>query len=306
MKRNFESILKTVYEDVKRGANKGEVAGYIPELKNVSPEYFGVCLSTIDNQMNGFGDYRTTFSIQSIVKVFSLCMAYRNSGAKIWNRIGVEPSGTPFNSLVQLESDEGIPRNPFVNAGAIVICDILLSVLPDASRDFLTFMRDISDDDSVSYSERVAASEKSAGYRNVALCNFIKSFGNIHNEPEDVLDFYFNICSIEMSCEGLSKAMLFLANGGRKTTDNRAILNPSQTKRINAIMQSCGHYDESGEFTYRVGLPGKSGVGGGIAAVHPHDFAIVVWSPRLNEKGNSYRGMKLLEEFTTASQCSIF
>lgn len=303
---DFESIIQSVYESVKSGDNKGEVASYIPELKDVNPEHFGACLTTIDNRVYGVGDFQKTFSIQSIVKVFSLCMAYRISGQKLWKRLGVEPSGNPFNSLLQLEADNGIPRNPFVNAGAIVICDILLSVLPDANKDFLTFMREISDDDSVNYSEQIAKSEKSVGYRNVALCNYIKSFGNIHNEPEDVLDFYFRICSIEMTCEGLSKAMLFLANGGRKTTDKRAIMNPSQAKRINAIMQSCGHYDESGEFTYRVGLPGKSGVGGGIAAVHPQDFSIVVWSPRLNARGNSHRGMKFLEEFTTASQCSIF
>jgi len=138
------------------------------------------------------------------------------------------------------------------------------------------------------------------------LCNFIKSFGNIHNDPTEILDFYFNMCSIEMDCSELSKSFLFLANRGQKLSDNQPILNNSKTKRINALMQSCGFYDESGEFTFKVGLPGKSGVGGGIIAVYPDNYAIAVWSPKLNKKGNSYRGVRFLEEFTTRTESSIF
>ena len=172
--------------------------------------------------------------------------------------------------------------------------------------DFITFVRDISDNQRLNYSRKIAESEKSVGYRNTALCYFIKSFGNIKNHPEEVLEFYFNLCSIEMTCVELSQTFLFLANQGRKTTDNKDILTLSQTKRINAIMQTCGLYDESGEFAYEVGLPGKSGVGGGIIAIHPNNYSIAVWSPRLNAKGNSYRGMKFLEQFTTKTGSSIF
>jgi len=286
--------------------NLGSVPEYIPELSSVDPEKFGIYLTTINNCQFGIGDCYERFSVQSIAKVFSLSFAYGLCGEKIWDRLGVEPSGTSFNSLVQLETDHGIPRNPFINAGAIVICDILISELKNPLNDFLEFIKTTSGNPNLAYSKKIAQSEKSVGYRNIALCNFIKSFGNLVNHPEEVIDFYFNLCSIEMNCEELSKAFLYLANEGRTVNDNRQILNPSQTKRINAVMQTCGFYDESGEFTFKVGLPGKSGVGGGIIAIHPGKYCIGVWSPRLNAKGNSYRGMNFLEYFTSETKLSIF
>lgn len=303
---DYSTIITEIYQKVIKIEDLGERASYIPELANVNPDHFGIHLSTTDNLTFGVGDFDQKFSIQSIVKVPSVCLAYRLVGEDIWQRLGVEPSGTPFNSLIQLEADNGIPRNPFINAGALVICDVLISQLKNPNADFLAFMRDISDNPMLNYSQTIANSEKSAGFRNVALCNFIKSFGNIHNNPTEVLDFYFNMCSIEMDCQELSKSFLFLANRGRKLSDNQIILNNSKTKRINALMQSCGFYDESGEFTFKVGLPGKSGVGGGIIAVYPENYSIAVWSPKLNKKGNSYRGVRFLEEFTTRTESSIF
>lgn len=303
---NCQTTIEEVYRAIKMETNPGKVASYIPELASVDPENFGVFLTSIDHREFFYGDYNIKFSIQSIAKVLSLSLAYKMLGGKIWERIGVEPSGTPFNSLVQLETDNGKPRNPFINAGALVICDILISHLKNPQDDFIAFIRDISGNPNLKYSPTIAESEKSVGYRNIALGYFIKSFGNIKNDPRDVLDFYFNLCSIEMTCEELSKTFLFLANRGCKTTDNQQVLTLSQAKRINALMQSCGFYDESGEFTYKVGLPGKSGVGGGIIAIHPNKYSIAVWSPRLNAKGNSYRGMRFLEQFTSQTELSIF
>lgn len=303
---NFKEIIQESYQKVKHFENKGHIASYIPELANVDSESFGVYISTIDNFNFGTGNCYDKFSIQSIAKVLSLSLAYSILGEKIWNRLGVEPSGTAFNSLIQLETDKGIPRNPFINAGAIVISDILLSNLENPKEDFLAFVRIISNNPELNYSSKIAASEKSIGYRNVALCNFIKSFGNVKNKPSDILDFYYDLCSLEMNCKELSETFLFLANNGRNFADNKSILSRSQSKRINALMQTCGFYDESGEFAFKVGLPGKSGVGGGIIAIHPNQYAIAVWSPKLNEKGNSYRGMRFLEEFTTKSELSIF
>lgn len=303
---NYKDTIEQIYNTVKNDENKGKLANYIPELAKVDPNNFGVHISTINNNDFGFGDYTDKFSIQSISKVLSLCLAYKIYGESIWERLGVEPSGSAFNSLVQLESDKGIPRNPFINAGALVICDILISHFKNPKEAFLDFIRDISDNQSINYSQNIAESEKSIGYRNIALCNFIKSFGNIKNEPSQVLDFYFNLCSIEMNCNELSKTFLFLANEGSKLSDTKTILNKSQTKRINALMLTCGFYDESGEFAFKVGLPGKSGVGGGIIAIHPNKYSIGIWSPLLNEKGNSYRSMKFLELFTTETQLSIF
>ena len=302
---NSKEIIENLYNKIKNIDNTGSVASYIPELKNINPEFFGVHISTLDNVNFGVGDFTKKFSIQSIVKVLSLIMAYKLQGENLWQRVRVEPSGTAFNSLIQLEVENGIPRNPFINSGALVISDILLSNLSDPKEDFLNFVKNLSNSKELSFSSKVAASEKLVGYRNAALCNFIKSFENIENNPEDVLDFYYTLCSLEMSCEELSNLFLFLANDGF-TIDGKQILTRSQTKRINALMQTCGFYDESGEFAFKVGLPGKSGVGGGIVAVHPKHYSIAVWSPKLNMKGNSYKGMRFLEEFTTATEQSIF
>lgn len=303
---NFKEIIEEIYQKIKGVEDKGEVASYIPELALVEAENFGIHISTLEQGNFGIGNYTDKFSIQSIAKVLSLALAYKIVGEKIWIRLGVEPSGNPFNSLVQLEVDNGIPRNPFINAGAIVISDILISHLENPKNDFLEFVRSLSNNSDLIYSSKVAASEKEVGFRNVALCNFIKSFGNIENDPSEVLDFYFDLCSIEMNCQELSSSFLFLANNGRRISDNTAILTKSQAKRINAIMQTCGFYDESGEFAFKVGLPGKSGVGGGIVALHPNQYTIAVWSPKLNKKGNSYKGMLFLEDFTTKSELSIF
>lgn len=303
----YKTIIDEVFELIERAADKGQLAAYIPELARIDANKFGVHIHTIEGAAYGVGDYEERFSIQSIAKVLSLCLAYKLLREDIWKRLGVEPSGTAFNSLIQLETEKGIPRNPFINAGALVVSDILISELAHPKADFLAFCRHISDNPELNYSSKIAESEKSVGYRNIALCNFIKSFGNIKNTPEEVLDFYFNLCSLEMTCKELSQAFLFLANGGYKLSDKEIpILNRSQTKRVNAIMQTCGFYDESGEFTFKVGLPGKSGVGGGIIAIHPNRYSISVWSPRLNEKGNSYRGMLFLEQFTTGTALSIF
>lgn len=302
----YKRIIDQLYEQIRVLEDKGEIATYIPELAITDASKFGIHVSTIAGFSYGIGNYQDKFSIQSIAKVLSLTLAYKINGGELWNRLGVEPSGTGFNSLVQLEADKGIPRNPFINAGALVICDILWSDLDHPKEDFLEFVREVSGNPNLNYSEKIAFSEKSVGYRNIALCNFIKSFGNIHNHAEEVLDFYFSLCSLEMNCEELSKTFLFLANRGHIINKNIEILNESQTKRINAMMQTCGFYDESGEFAFKVGLPGKSGVGGGIIAIYPNKYSIAVWSPKLNKKGNSFKGVQFLEQFTTETHSSIF
>jgi glutaminase len=302
----LNSIISNIYKEILSIENKGDLANYIPELANVNPEKFGVHIKTINNEEYGVGDYNEKFSIQSISKVLSLTLAYNLVGENIWKRVGVEPSGTAFNSLIQLENDNGIPRNPFINSGAIVITDILLSELNNPREDFLSFVRGISNNNLINYSTKIAESEKSVGYKNIAKCNFMKAFGNIKNRSEDVLDLYFDLCSLEMDCKEISTLFMYLANNGKSTVNDLQIITKSQSKRINALMQTCGFYDESGEFAFEVGLPGKSGVGGGIIAVLPNQYAITVWSPKLNTKGNSYRGMKFLEQFTTKTELSIF
>lgn len=301
-----QKIIDKVYAEIKAGDNLGQVAAYIPELSKVDPEKFGICLTTIDGKQYSAGDAGETFSIQSIAKVLSLSLAFACVGEAIWKRVDVEPSGTAFNSLLQLESEGGIPRNPMINAGAIVVCDILCGFFENPKKELIEFIRRVAHQPAIEYAGDIASSEKLTGYRNFALINYLKSFGNIHHNIEQVIDLYFNLCSIKMSCAELSRTFLFLANNGVQHESGEVILDASKTKRINAVMQTCGFYDEAGEFAYRVGLPGKSGVGGGIAAILPNEYAIAVWSPRLNKKGNSYRGMKFLESFTTETESSIF
>ncbi|MCR9133072.1 MAG: glutaminase [bacterium] len=303
---DYQEIIDRSFRVTEQLKDRGQLATYIPELARVDPSMFGVHMITMDGKHYGLGDHQQKFSIQSIAKVLSLTLAYHLLGEKIWKRLGVEPSGTKFDSLILLETFEGIPRNPFVNSGALVICDILISELDDAPAEFLNFVRDLSGLSTLRYSDHIADSEKATGYRNIAMCNFIKSFGNIDNEPEEVLDFYFDLCSLELNCEQVAKTFGYLANGGCKITDGKRVITKSQAKRLNALMLTCGFYDESGEFAFKVGLPGKSGVGGGIVAVHPNNYSIAVWSPGLNKKGNSYIGMKFLEELTTHSELSIF
>ncbi len=303
---NYKEIFSKINKGLEEQSNPGKVACYIPELGNIDPNKFGVHLSTIDGKDYACGDSNEKFSIQSIAKVLSLCMAYNLENEKLWKRVGVEPSGTPFNSLVLLEHNKGIPRNPLINAGALVISDILISRLQNPKQELLDFVREVSGVEDIDFNPKVVASEKSMGFRNAALINLMKSFGNIHNDIDEVLDFYFNLCSIEMTCEELSHTFLFLANDGVSPVTGKRITSVSKSKRINAIMQLCGFYDEAGEFSFKVGLPGKSGVGGGIVAIHPDVYSIVVWSPKLNAKGNSWKGMKFLERFTTETELSIF
>ena len=305
-KIDYQQVMNNIYSRICGEENEGKVADYIPELSKVDPNKFGACLRTIEGGIYGVGDWETKFSIQSISKVLALSMAYKIIGDDMWERVGVEPSGTPFNSLLQLEADHGIPRNPFINAGALVVSDLLISNTEKPFEEFLTFIRSICSKQKLNFSQEIAHSERSVGFRNKALCNFIKSLGNIENDPEDVLEFYFCMCSIEMTCKELTSTFMYLVDDNFLSISGDPILTMSQAKRINAVMQTCGFYDESGEFSFKVGLPGKSGVGGGIVALHPDKYCIAAWSPKLNKKGNSSRGMKFLEAFTTETQLSIF
>jgi len=286
--------------------NEGAVASYIPELSTVNPDQFGICLLTKKGEQFTCGDASVKFSIQSIAKVLSLGLVLSKIGDKLWDRMDFEPSGTAFNSLVQLESENGIPRNPLINAGAIVMCDIICDLFDDPKAALLDYVREVSGIKDLTYSTAIAISEQETGYRNYALANFIKSFGNIKNTCNQVTDLYFHLCSIEMTCEQLAYTFGFLANQGKQIQTDMKVLKPAQAKRINAIMQTCGFYDEAGEFAFRVGLPGKSGVGGGMVAILPNSFSIAVWSPKLNKHGNSYRGMKFLEYFTDETQDTVF
>ena len=306
---NYEKILNEIYKEIKPHIGKGKVADYIPELAKVDPKQFGMSIVLLDGKSYSVGEANKRFSIQSISKLFTFTMALHMYSRKLYERVGVEPSGTPFNSLVQLEYEHGKPRNPFINAGAIVVTDSLIDHYKDpfiTLENILQFIRQASHQNTININPDVAKSEMEHGYRNRALANLIKDFGNLHNDPLEVVETYFKHCAIEMSTLELARSMLFLANHGTDPITKKEFITPRQAKRINAVMLTCGHYDASGEFAFHVGLPGKSGVGGGIVAVVPGKMGICVWSPALNRYGNSYAGTLALELFTTKTGLSIF
>lgn len=303
---DYQVLIEEVYEEVQQQKLQGKLADYIPELSRANPAKFGICLVDKYGKAYGAGDYQAKFSIQSISKVFTLTMVFSKLRNDIRQRINVEPSGNPFNSLVQLEYENGIPRNPFINAGALVITDELISLFPESEEAIEKFIREISCEDNISVDRQVQQSEMDHSSRNRALANFMKSFHNIDNNIERLIETYCYHCSIEMSCYQLAKAFLIYAMDGRSVLCDRRILNSSNTKRINALMLTCGFYDQAGDFAYKVGLPGKSGVGGGVAAVLPGQFSIAVWSPGLNPKGNSLKGIKALEILTDKLGISLF
>ncbi|MXR68115.1 glutaminase B [Shewanella sp. JBTF-M18] len=301
-----KDLLETIIEQVRPLLGKGKVADYIPALAEVDPTKLGIAVTTIDGQTIGAGDYLEPFSIQSISKVFSLTVALTlYEEAEIWSRVGKEPSGQSFNSLVQIELERGVPRNPFINAGALIIADLLQSRLGAPKHRMLEVVRKLSANAHVIYDKRVAASEYEHSARNAAIAYLMKSFGNFNNDVDRVLRNYFHYCALKMSCADLSKAMLYLANRGQSLSAEQ-VVSPIQTRKLNALLATSGLYDGAGEFAYRVGMPGKSGVGGGIIAVIPGDMSICVWSPELDKNGNSLAGTSALEKLSQALGRSIF
>ncbi len=302
----YKDVVENIYNEFKDKKGEGKVADYIPALSKINPDYYSITVCDLDGGEFSVGDSATKFTIQSISKVFTLAMAISKIEEKIWERVGREPSGTAFNSLIQLEQERGIPRNPFINAGALVVTDMLMDLFPRPKQSILDFVRDISSQDDIYYDKEVALSELEHSHRNLALANFMKSFGNIKNDTESLMDIYCHQCSISMNTRELAKSFLFLANGGVNPTNGKIITGTRSAKRLNALLLTCGLYNESGDFAYRVGLPGKSGVGGGVVAIIPGKLSIAVWSPELNSNGNSLRGIATLEKFTTDIGISVF
>jgi len=306
---DYQQILNEIQSEITPLLCDGEVANYIPALASVDPNQFAMSITLFDGSEFSVGSFDTLFSIQSISKVFTFTLALSLFGKELYSRVGVEPSGNPFNSLVQLEYENGHPRNPFINAGALNVTDILLNhfVTPQKTlKAILNFIASISSQREICFDALVAESEIACSHRNSALANLMKSFKNFDNKVSDVIEIYSKHCSIEMSTRMLSRSMLYLANHGVDPISSKRYISGQRAKRINAVMLTCGHYDASGDFAFHVGLPGKSGVGGGIVAVVPKVMGICVWAPGLNKQGNSLAGTKALELFTSKTALSIF
>jgi glutaminase len=287
---------------------RGRVADYIPALARVDPRRFAIAVVDCEGNTAEAGDAHVPFSIQSISKVFTLTLALNKLGGDLWRRVGREPSGSPFNSIVQLEQERGVPRNPLINAGALAVTDALLDGGdPAATIALITdLMRRLADDPTVLIDPEVADSEAQKGFRNASLANFLCAFGNMKSPVEDTLRVYFNQCAIRMNVRQLARAGLYLAHAGTDPLTRERVTSPFRTRRINALMMTCGHYDASGDFACRVGLPGKSGVGGGILCIAPRRASIAVWSPGLNAQGNSLVGALALQRLASLTGWSVF
>ena len=305
---DLDAIVADIAADMAARDDRGKVADYIPGLARIDPNQFGLAVITAEGSVHAAGDADTLFSIQSISKVFALTMALGRVGDALWRRVGREPSGTAFNSIVQLEAEHGIPRNPFINAGAIVVSDVILAGHQprEAIGEILRFVREMAGDDSIVIDNDVAHGEQDTGFRNAALANYMRAFGNLTNPVEQTLGVYFHQCALAMNCLQLARAGRYLMLGGKHPETGYNVVQPWRARRINALMMLCGHYDGSGEFAAKVGMPGKSGVGGGILAVVPGKASIGVWSPGLNARGNSKLGSKALEFLADATGWSVF
>ncbi|BAF89536.1 glutaminase [Azorhizobium caulinodans ORS 571] len=304
----LNDVVAEIAADLAKATERGAVATYIPMLAEVPINQFGMAVVTADGETILAGDADTVFSIQSISKVFTLTLALGQIGDALWTRVGKEPSGNAFNSIVQLEYEHGIPRNPFINAGAIVVADAMLSGHQprEALGAILRFVRFVAADESITIDEAVARSEKETGFRNTALANYMRSFGVLRHPVDHALGVYFHQCAIAMSCRHLARAGRYLAFSGRLTPEGPSVVASERARRIAALMLTCGHYDGSGDFAFRVGLPGKSGVGGGILAIAPGKASIAVWSPGLDPHGNSLLGSIALERLAKAMRWSVF
>ncbi len=303
---DLQAVLEEIHVAARPHFGKGAVADYIPALARTDPRKLGMALQTVTGHSHAVGDALEPFSIQSISKVFTLMLALSAVGDLVWTRVGKEPSGDPFNSLILLEHEKGVPRNPFINAGALVVVDILLSTRPDADLWARDYVRVLAQNHAIDFDGEVARSEREHADVNAALGHLMKSHGVLQHPVDQVLDAYCRICALAMSCVDLARAFLPLAMKGVSPLLGECVLTERQARRINALMLTCGMYDSVGSFAYRVGFPAKSGVAGGIVAVVPNELTIAVWSPELDRSGNSYVGTAALELFTGYTKLAIF
>ena len=305
----MENLLNNIIKSNKKYTNFGQVASYIPELKNANAEDLGICIIDKDNNIYYAGDYKKKFTIQSVSKTIILAMALMdNDWAYVFSKVGMEPSGDPFNSIMKLETDDTKkPCNPMINAGAIVTTSLIKgTTLKEKEERMLAFLRKIAKNDNIKINQAVYESEKLTGDRNRAMAYLLKNDGVINGDVEEILDLYFKQCSIEIDCVDLARIGLIFANYGIDIETGERVISENVSRMVKTFMVTCGMYDASGEFAIKVGIPAKSGVGGGIMASVPRKMGIGVYGPSLDKKGNSIAGIKVLEDLAKQLELSIF
>jgi len=304
----MKKILENIIENNREWTSKGEVASYIPELAKANQNVLGICVTTLDGEEYFAGDYDTKFTIQSISKVITLMLAILDNGTEyVFSRIGMEPTESAFNSITNLENNEQKkPLNPMINAGAIATVSLISGdTAEEKFNRILKFTRKITGNDTIDINQNVYLSEKATGDRNRALAYYMKGNGIIEGNVEEILDVYFKACSMEVTCRDIARISALLANAG-VLLNNERVISREACRIIKTIMVTCGMYDASGKFAVHIGIPAKSGVGGGIMAAVPRRMGIGVLGPSLDQKGNSIGGIKVLENLAHELDLSIF
>lgn len=290
---DLEAVLAEVAEQSRHLAEEGEVEDQPEELPSAEASRFGLALAELDGAEHVTGDADVGFAVQSVVKVFALTAALQLVGEDLFQRVGREPSGDPFNSLVQLEHEKGVPRNPFINAGALVVCDVLLDAADDPYGAVAGLLGDLVGEEATPH-ETALEAERESSSLNRAIGHLMSSFGNVHHPVDDVVELYVRLCSITVTTRTLARAARFLANDGVDPRTGTAVLSEPLARRVNALMLTCGTYDAAGQFAYDLGFPCKSGVAGAVMGDVTGRFGVCAWSPPLDEKGNSRAGRAAL------------
>lgn len=301
-----DRLLARIATHVRPLLSEGQLPQYIPQLGRVDKMQFGMALLMLDGREAFTGDADVPFSIQSISKLFALMLALDRVGDDLWRRVGKEPSGMPFNELIQVDQEAGATRNPFINAGALVVTDVLCSSFAQPELALLQTLRQGANDERVDIDQIVMRSERESCHRNAAIAHLLKSYGRICNSVDTVLDTYCRQCALTMNVRQIARCALPLAISGRSSAQNaRERLSAAQRHSVIALMLTCGTYNAAGDFAARVGLPMKSGVGGGIVAVIPGVGSVCAWSPGLDGTGNSLAAGRAIELFARYAGLSV-
>ena len=302
---SLEEILDEAVENGREMTKLGRTAAYIPELGRVDKDYLGVCVCTEDGRYYASGDADVRFTIQSISKVISLAVALEKCGfEKTFDRVGMEPSGGSFDSLVRLDLASDHPSNPMINSGAIAIASHLSCEV--SFERMLAFTRRLCMDDEITLNEKVYRSEMGHISRNKAIAYLLESKGILENNVEESLDFYVRMCSLGVTARSLAGFGLILASDGMDPLTKERLLHSKVVQTVKAIMLTCGMYDGSGRFAVEVGVPSKSGVGGGILSVVDKRMGIGIFGPSLDDKGNSIAGQHVLRELSARLRLHMF
>lgn len=304
----IEKQVREAYAHGYKWLGSGETAGYIPQLKKMDSNLLSLCVVTTDNQCFDTGDAEARFTIQSISKVITLATALQDKGFDhVFSHVGMEPTGDSFNSIVRLEGENAKPLNPLINAGAIAVTSCVAGENGEEKfQRILAETRSLLGNDAITFHEEVYRSEKATGDKNRALAYMLQANDVFQVNVEEILDVYFKVCAIQVSCKEIAKFGSILANQGVCPVTGKQRLDPKIVKSVVSLMSTCGMYDASGEYALKVGIPSKSGVGGGILSCVPGKMGIGAFSPSLDKKGNSLCGIKMLEHLAGALNLSIF